>query len=71
MPKLLVPSFLQYVRYLLLSGFWSGFLGFEVVEGGAAAGEAVLSCGPGQASLRLVALPQNQTLDRGTACVYH
>lgn len=46
-------------------GYWSGFLGFSVTERGP--GEAVVSCGEGQAALRLVQLAEGETLDRGTA----
>lgn len=46
-------------------GYWSGFLGFRVTERGA--GEAVVSCGEGQAALRLVQLAEGHTLDHGTA----
>mmetsp|Transcript_23119 Transcript_23119/g.59063 ORF Transcript_23119/g.59063 Transcript_23119/m.59063 type:complete len:335 (-) Transcript_23119:9-1013(-) len=44
--------------------FWSGFLGFAATREG---GEAVVSCGPGQATLRLVQLPAGTQLERGTA----
>ncbi|GIL44746.1 hypothetical protein Vafri_2255 [Volvox africanus] len=45
--------------------FWSGFLGFSARRLGPT--EAVLSCGSGQCELRLVQLPPQQSLERGTA----
>jgi len=45
-------------------GYWSGFLGFSVVQ--QTGQDALLSCGSGQAMLRLVQLPGKQAVQHGT-----
>lgn len=50
---------------LPLAAFWSGFLGFAAER--PAPGQALLRCGPQQCALRLVELPKEEALERGTA----